>query len=285
MKILHLLFVLFWVVLPVPAQVPDTLFLWPHEVPGSSFAKHRPIQTADTSRGVIRITNVTNPALLVFRPNEAQRNGAAVIVAPGGGYQYLAVNIEGHEIAAWLNRLGYTAFVLEYRVPQQQQEALWDMQRAIRLVRNTSEKLGIDSSKIGIMGFSAGAHLCARAGILFAQPTLTYEPDLTTISARPDFVLLIYPAYLTQSNTLTLSPEISNGMNLPPFFAFATTDDPYAGMGTLIFAQHLITKGGNIELHLMPKGGHGYGLRAGNVAAETWPTLAEQWLNHTLFNQ
>src|SRR5690606_25370932 len=121
------------------SQTGDTLYLWPGKVPNEAGIKSRPVQTPDTSRNVVRITNITNPSLTVFTPADSINNSAAVIIAPGGGYQYLAINIEGYEIAEWLNTLGFTAFVLDYRTPGNRLGALNDMQRAIRMARSLSK--------------------------------------------------------------------------------------------------------------------------------------------------
>ena len=238
----------------------------------------------DTSRGVIRITDVTDPALLVFEPPSDLKNGASVIIAPGGAYQYLAVNIEGHEIAAWLNSLGITAFVLEYRVPQKQEEALWDMHRAIRLLRAKSDEFMLDASKIGVMGFSAGGNLSAKAGVLFDQETYPKQDTIDVESARPDFALLIYPAYLADGENQAITPELAHIQNSPPMFIFTTADDPYSTTSALIFGKKLADINADVELHMLPKGGHGYGLRTGNPAAEVWPGLAQKWLMNFLLN-
>ena len=143
---------------------------WPWKVPGELKEK-KSCRQFDTSvnDGIIRYSEVTNPALEIFLPDPSLKNGSAVIVCPGGGYHILAYDLEGTEIAAWLNRLGIAAFVLQYRIPDNKEGALQDVQRAIRVVRDNSQKWNIDSDKIGVMGFSAGGSLSARASILLIK--------------------------------------------------------------------------------------------------------------------
>ncbi len=257
------------------AQTRDTLYLWTGKVPGESLPKSNPVQTDNTSGNVTRLTDVTNPALVVFKPQTALSNNTAVIVCPGGGYNILAIDKEGYEIAEWLNNLGYTAFVLQYRVPQKQAEALYDIQRSIRLVRTNASIWGVE--KLGVLGFSAGGSLSARAATRFNEDTYPKSDQIDQASSRPDFGLLIYPAYLDNGENRTLTPELSISEDTPPLFIFGTADDTYGNSG-LVMAGALRDHKIPVELHLLPEGGHGYGLRPGNIAAETWPDLAEKWL-------
>ena len=264
--------------LSVFSQTNEIIHLWPGQVPGEKEAKHPPVQTDNTSGNVLRISDITDPAMVVF-PAGNENNGASVIVCPGGGYNYLAIDKEGFEIAEWLNKLGFTAFVLQYRVPKKQEGALQDVQRAIRIVRSRAEKWNLDPDKLGIMGFSAGGSLSARASTMY--DTETYPPiDATDeLSARPDFTLLIYPAYLDRGENRSLTPELTVNENTPATFIFQTADDRLAN-GSLVYAGALRDAGVSVELHLLPEGGHGYGMRPGITAAETWPVLAEKWLRN-----
>jgi acetyl esterase/lipase len=243
--------------------------------------KQPPVFAASENDKIIRYSEVTNPAVEVFLPDPAIKNGSAVIVCPGGGYQILAYDLEGTEIAAWLNRLGYTAFVLQYRIPDKKAGALQDVQRAIRIIRNNSKKWDIDAEKIGVMGFSAGGSLSARASTLFNKRTYTPVDKSDSLSCRPSFTMLIYPAYLDQGPDLSLTPELELSKEVPPVFIFQTADDPY-GNSALVMAGALRNAKLLVELHLLNTGGHGYGLRPGKIAAETWPILAEKWLKTTL---
>jgi len=263
------------------AQMNEIIYLWPGKVPGE--LKEKQELTFDTSRNdnVKRISEVTNPAIEVCLPDQANNNGAAVVICPGGGYRILAYDLEGTEVAAWLTKLGYTAFVLQYRVPDKKEGALQDVQRAIRIVRNDASKWGIDPEKIGVMGFSAGGNLSARASTLFNQ--LTYPPvdKADKLSCRPAFTMLIYPAYLDLGPNHTLTPELQLSKEVPPMYIFQAADDQYAN-SALVMAGALRDAKLSVELHLFPDGGHGYGLRPGKLAGETWPVLAEKWLIRTL---
>ena len=263
-------------------QSSDVIYLWPEEVPGSTEPKHEPVQTPDTSRGVTRLTDVTNPSLLVYEPDESLKNGASVIIAPGGGYHILAIDIEGYEIAEWLNKQGITAFILQYRVPQKQEGALMDMQRAVRIVRSNAWQWDLNPEKIGVLGFSAGGSLSARISTRFKEDHYTPVDESDEASARPDFTVLVYPAYLADGEGGSLTPELSVEKKTPPVFMFGTADDPYANRSVLEMSKALTEYQVSYELHVLPEGGHGYGLRKGNVAAETWPDLAEKWLENIL---
>jgi acetyl esterase/lipase len=259
------------------AQDSSVIHLWPGAVPGSTAPKHAAAVTEDHSGGIVRITDVTDPTLTVFRPRQ-NANGAAVIVCPGGGYYILAIDLEGYEIAHWLNKMGITAFVLEYRVPKQQAGALQDVQRAVRLVRHRASEWGVDPDRVGVMGFSAGGSLSARISTEYSKDSYAAVDEADSESSRPSFALLVYPAYLDQGPDSTLTPELTVTAQTPPMFIFQTADDRLAN-SSLIMAGALRKAGVPVEMHLYPKGGHGYGLRPGNPAGEAWPPLAEAWLS------
>lgn len=263
------------------SQKNDLIYLWPGKVPGELKEKQPPVLSKSQSDNITRYSEVTNPALEVFLPDPAKKNGSAVIVCPGGGYQILAYDLEGIEIAAWLNRMGFTAFVLQYRIPEKKEGALQDVQRALRLVRSNAQKWGINPDKVGIMGFSAGGSLSARASILFNKKTYSPVDKSDSLSSRPSFTMLIYPAYLDQGPELSLTPELQLSKDVPPIFIFQTADDPY-GNSALVMASALRNAKLSVELHLLPEGGHGYGLRPGKIASETWPVLAGKWLGNIL---
>lgn len=264
------------------AQIRDTIYLWTSKLSKEKVTKQAPIQTANTKGNVIRLTNVTNPALMVFEPKKQNDSGVGIIVCPGGGYNILAIDKEGYEIAEWLNNLGHTAFVLQYSVPNKQKEALNDIQRAIRIVRNNSLKYNLDSKKIGVLGFSAGGSLCARASTMFTTDAYKKLDSIDAFSSRPNFAMLIYPAYLDKGENRKLTPELQITKETPPFFIFGTADDAH-GNSVLVMATALRDNKIPAELHLLPKGGHGYGKRPGNIAAKTWPNLAKEWLKGSLF--
>ncbi|WP_165586743.1 sialate O-acetylesterase [Neotamlana sedimentorum] len=252
--------------------------LWPESVPGQIEAKQQSVVSENTSGNVMRLAKVTQPTLTVFKPEKPNQSGAAVIVCPGGGYGILAIDKEGCEIAEWLNQLGYTAFVLQYRVPKNRAGAIQDVQRAIKVVRSKAELYKLNTNKIGVLGFSAGGHLAARASINYNIETYSKIDEVDDFSPRPNFTMLIYPAYLDSGEDRTISPEFQFNDFTPPCFVFGTVDDPY-GNSALEITKALRDKKVPVELHMLAKGGHGYGLRKGNNAAKTWPKLAESWLD------
>ncbi|PQJ82900.1 alpha/beta hydrolase [Polaribacter glomeratus] len=266
------------------SQTRDTIYLWPDKVPGQIEVKQNPTQSSNKTGNVIRLNKVTNPALIVYEPKISNNNGVSIIVSPGGGYGILAIDLEGYEIAAWLSKLGYTAYVLQYRVPNKRKEALYDLQRAIKVIRSKNAALGLSTKKLGVIGFSAGGSLSARASTQFSEKSYTLMDEIDTISSRPDFALLIYPAYLDEGENRNLSPELLVNTQTPPMFIFATADDKY-GNSTLVMATALRDNKVPVELHLLPNGGHGYGIRSGNIAAETWPSLAGTWLQNEVLNK
>ncbi len=262
------------------AQTNEVVKLWPGKVPGETGAKHPAELYPDTSRNVRRITNITDPQLTVYRP-QGSSNGAGIIVCPGGGYKILAINIEGEEVAAYFTGKGYTVFVLEYRAPQKREGALQDVQRAIRIVRDRAAGWKLDKDKIGLLGFSAGGHLSVMAATNFTKQTYDHIDKADNISARPDFTVLIYPAYTANGvNKQELNPQIMVTKDIPPVFIFFTADDQ--NDLPLPLANALREQKLPFEFHIYPKGGHGYGLRPGNAAAMEWPRLAEKWLTNTL---
>ena len=263
------------------SQNNTLVYLWPGKVPGEVKEKQPPVIAASKNDNVLRYSEVTDPAIEVRLADPANTNGCGVIVCPGGGYNILAYDKEGTEIATWLNKLGYSAFVLQYRVPGKRDGALQDVQRAVRIVRENADHWKLDPEKIGVMGFSAGGSLSARASILFNKKTYQPVDKADSLSCRPSFTMLIYPAYLDQGPNQTLTPELQLNKEVPGMFIFQTADDPY-GNSALVMATSLRNAKIPVEMHLMPSGGHGYGLRPGLTASEMWPKLAGNWLNKIL---
>lgn len=246
--------------------------IWPDKRPAEVVLKKGKMKQTMGEDDILRIQQMPVPTLQKF-PVVKSPKGKVVIVCPGGGYQILAVNHEGTEIAQWLNALGYTAYVLRYRVPDNREGALQDVQRAIRIAR--AENPG---KQVGVMGFSAGASLTARAATRFQSPSYTATDETDTQSARPDFASLIYPAYMDEGENHTLTPELTITEQTPPFFVFQTADDHY-GNSALVISQALRNHKIPVQLHIYEKGGHGYGLRANLAeAASKWPKLMEEWL-------
>lgn len=264
--------------------------LWPKEAPGEKGGLGEEKDTTGAKGGlvagksVIRLGNVSQPTLTIYRPTKDKDTGAAVIICPGGGYNILAYDLEGSEICEWLNSIGVTGVLLKYRVPkrpglEKHTAALQDAQRAVGLVRSRATEFGLDPKRIGILGFSAGGHLAAAACNNFDKRT--YEPvdEADKASCRPDFAFLIYPAYLTvKEQGDKVSPELPITTNTPQTFLAMTQDDGVRVESALFYYLALKQAKVPAELHLYPTGGHGYGLRPSTHGVTTWPKRAEEWM-------
>lgn len=279
---------LFVVAGPISAGEPTIVDLWPEKPPGYQVTggPERDTSTADSrlvaGRSIIRLGQVSAPQLHVYPAAEATRNGTAVVICPGGAFKILAWDLEGTEVAEWLNSLGVTAAVLKYRVPTHDAETDWvppvqDAQRAIRWLRANREKWSIDAEKIGIMGFSAGGKTAAMTAI--SGKTELYEPigAIDEQSPRPDFQMLIYPAYLVDEAG-QLRPEVTISETSPPAFLVHAQDDPVPNQNSVKYFLALDGADVPAELHVFQSGGHGYGLRETEQPVSDWPDLCEDWL-------
>jgi len=244
---------------------PLTLNLWPEKEKAS---EGKPTENKILNGDDYRLTDVIIPSIALY-PVESENPTPAVLVCPGGGYSILAYKKEGTELAEWFNSIGITAILLKYTVPKNRDAAFQDIQRAMRIIRNKAQEWNIDSERIGVMGFSAGAHLSARLCNNFSEKTYSQIDDADSKSCRPDFAMLIYPAYLQDM-------EIS--IETPETFILQTLDDTPHTTGTEIYIERLKEKSIRYESHLFEKGGHGYGMRpTGNPVSE-WPDLLKKWL-------
>jgi len=264
-------------------KTPEQVLLWPNGAPGEKGDIGEEKQEPPKGDNIIRLANVTKPSLTFFRPTPEKDTGAAVVICPGGGYNILAWNLEGTEVAQWLNSLGVTGIVLKYRVPARKGQEryaapLQDAQRALGLVRHRAKEWGLDPGRIGVLGFSAGGHLSAALSNNFEKRTYEMVDDADGVSCRPDFTLLIYPAYLVKKASHELAPEIKVTASTPRTFLAATEDDGVTVDSSLFYYLALKNAKVPAEMHLYPKGGHGYGLRASANDVSTWPQRAEQWL-------
>jgi acetyl esterase/lipase len=258
-------------------HTPPTMPVWPAgKMPGTGSASPE-TEAPAKGDGVVRLTHVSEPVITVYRAPAATTTTPAVIICPGGGYQILAINKEGSEIATWLNTLGITGIVLKYRVPNNREGALQDLQRAVRLVRSRHKEWNIDPTRLGVMGFSAGGHLCARLSTGFG--TSFYPPldEVDRLDDRPDFTVLVYPAYLGKNGLL--ADDISISAKVPPSFLTQAEDDKGFIAGTKIYAAALQEAKVPHEFALYQTGGHGYGLRCGKEA-KTWPDRCAAWLKN-----
>lgn len=258
--------------LPEPIVLP----LWPGAVPGKTTAEEESLRP-DRGDRITRITNVSAPTLALYKAPDAKSPRPAVMVCPGGGYSILAYNLEGTEIAEWLNSIGYTALVLKYRVPKNRDGALQDAQRALGLIRLRAREWGIDPKRVGVLGFSAGGHLSARLSTHYAQRQYAPVDEADVLSCRPDFTVLVYPAYLGTPDW-DLVDDIPVTQDTPPAFIVQTQDDKRLVPSSLAYYKGLSRAGVPAELHLFPTGGHGYGLRPSVHPVSEWPKLCEIWL-------
>lgn len=255
----------------------DIVKLWPAGAPDLAHGVGEEQFQPDKGDGIKRLTNVSDPRLEIFRPEKP--NGTAVVICPGGGYSILALSHEGSDVGAWLNRLGIAAFMLSYRVPGQRDGAYQDAQRAVGLVRSRSKDLGILSDRIGVLGFSAGGHLAARISSHTGPRTYARVDAADDVSCRPDFTVLVYPAYLTATNAaggteLTLPV----GKETPPAFLVHAANDRISPENSIAWFLALRKAGVDAELHVYGDGGHGFGMKAVPQDIRTWPDRCADWL-------
>jgi acetyl esterase/lipase len=263
--------------LGLPEQIPIVQTLWPDKV-RKTFPKLQETTQPDKGDGVIRVTDVNNPTLTLYLPENATTPLPVVLVFPGGGYNILAINKEGTEIAAWLNSIGVAAAVVKYRVPENRDGAFQDAQRAVRLVRQHAAKWNLDPARVGVMGFSAGGHLSACASTGFEETTYAEVDDADKQSCRPDFCILIYPAYLDNEKQDGVAPELHIAKDIPPTFIVHTLDDKRFITGSKLYARALKDAGVPCDYQVFETGGHGYGLRSEGHPVSVWPQRCEEWL-------
>lgn len=275
-----------------PAPGHTTLKLWPHGAPGPDLAngpEHlitNPPQLV-AGRPVQRLTDVTVPTITFYPAPRSHNTGAALVVFPGGGYEVLAMNLEGTEVCAWANSLGIDCVLLKYRVPNtgpypKSDEALQDAQRAMGMVRQHAEAWHIDSGRIGVIGFSAGGYLAAALSTHYQDRLYQPIDSADQLSCKPNFELVIYPGYLSISEkNFEFNPAIPVTSGVPPTFLVQAEDDPVHVENVIEYFMKLKQAGVPAELHVYTHGGHGYGLRPTNLPITHWPKLAETWL-HTI---
>jgi len=273
-----------------------TLPLWPHgapetvTMPGPEQDIVKPTDRLVDGRPFIHLANISTPTLTVYKPTAAKDTGAAVIVLPGGSYRMLSYDLEGTEVCTWLNSIGVTCVLTKYRVPipgpsstvygryPDHTEDLEDAQQAMRLTRAHAAEWKIDPNRVGVLGFSAGGHLAA---VLSNHSDFRYRAESdadAAINTRPDFTILIYPAYLTTADLTKLAPEAVPTANTPPTFLVQAENDPVHEENALLYFQGLKAAKVPAELHLFAQGGHGYGLRPGPLPITHWPDFAATWL-------
>ena len=232
---------------------------------------------------VLRISDVSEPTLTFFPAPADNNSGATIIVNPGGGYNILAYNLEGTEICKRFNSHGVNCVLVKYRVPRREglekhQAPLQDLQRAIAYTRSHAGEWKIDPNRIGVMGFSAGAHLAAMASTAYDERTYPAVDAADNASLRPDFCVLIYPAYLDGEN-FSISPELKVTEKTPPTFIVQTQDDHRLLNSSIFYYYALKEAKVPVAMSLYPSGGHGYGLRNTGDLVNEWPFRVMSWLS------
>jgi acetyl esterase/lipase len=286
-----------WQPSPGHKQVP----IWPEAAPDA-----RPVIWPETATATgkeslvagmpwVEVKNVSIPTMTIYAPT-GKNTGAAVVVFPGGGYEILAIDLEGTEVCDWLTAKGVTCVLLKYRVPDSgpayhddcqcnihptAPTALEDAQRTVGLVRFHATEWHIDPHKIGVLGFSAGGHLVANISTHFAQRSYAPVDAADKVSCRPDFAVAIYPGHLMENTTkeFELNPEIPVTAGTPPTFLLQNEDDHVDNVNdSLVYYIALKKAGVPVEMHLYATGGHAFGLRRTKFPVTRWPELVETWL-------
>lgn len=277
---------------PRPA-LPEAILLWPEGVPGA---------IRDGGPEVVeneRVSNVHVPTLTAYPAPSDRNTGTSVIICPGGAYQRLAIEKEGRAVAEWLNSLGVSGFVLKYRLKEYGHPApLRDVLRAVRLVRSNASRWRVDPSRIGVLGFSAGGHLASCAGTLFDAPEGRTGADLDRVSARPDFLVLVYPVITlkdpyahagSRESLLGVTPRpdlverLSTDLQVtsktpPTFLVHGGTDGSVPAENSLLFYAALRRAGVPAELHLYQEGPHGFALEPGHGPISGWSARCAEWM-------
>lgn len=264
----------------------EVIDLWPAAPPGETGKVGEETAKKSAEGVVTSLTNVSKPTLTVRRPERSKDTGAVVVVCPGGGYNNLAWDHEGEQVARWLNSVGVTAAILKYRVPrrpgspkdQPPTQALMDAQRAVSLVRSKAGEWGTDPKRVGILGFSAGGHLVAWASTNYDKRSYDPADDADKVDCRPDFAVAIYPGGVTKKGSTELAPEIRVTSQTPPTFLAHAGNDPVNAENSIFYYLALKHAGVPAELHIYSTGGHGFGMRPSANPASTWPQRCEEWL-------
>ena len=238
------------------------------------------------------VTNVTKPTLTIYRPAKEKDTGTAVLICPGGGYWDLYWQLEGEEVAAWLNSIGATGIILKYRVPRRPDEVkgeparrpLQDAQRAVSLVRSKAGQWGIQPQQIGIVGFSAGGHLAIAIATSFDHRTYAPIDDVDTISCRPDFAIGVYSGYLKAKDKDQIAPGLRIPAGTPPIFLAHGGADIISPPEHSVMMYLALRKSGiPAELHIYATAAHDFGVRPSNHPCSTWTQACATWLQYQGF--
>jgi acetyl esterase/lipase len=283
------------------AEAPSVIDLWPGKPPGDvgingdeKFIElkigGKPYEVG--GKPTKWITNVTRPTLTINRPAREKDTGVAMLICPGGGYHNLGWDVEGEEVAAWLNSIGITGITLKYRCPRRPGDVmgeppagpLKDAQRAVSLVRSKAREWSIDPGKIGIAGFSAGGHLAGATATNFENRTYEAIDDIDKVSCRPDFAIMLYSGYFKVKDKDQLSPTIRVAAGTPPLLLFHCSDDPISDVEHSVTMYLAMKRAGvSAEMHIYATGGHGFGVRKVAHPCVTWTDRCVDWLRYQGF--
>ena len=266
------------------AAEPVTIKLWPQGAPEKSGIKIGPEEELKKGDGIKRVTNVTDPTITIYKPENA--NGTSVLVCPGGGYGILAIEHEGPKGCEYLNTLGVSGILLKYRVPKRDpadpsREPLQDAQRAMGILRHRAAEFGLKPDRIGILGFSAGGHLTVMTTLHANDRTYPQDPAMDVPDATPNFSIPVYPAYLvSKDDTFTLLPEIKVTDKAPPMCLIHAHDDKGVTSASSSALLYLEYKKLNLpaELHIYAKGGHGFGMKESGLPTAAWHVRVGEWM-------
>lgn len=274
---------------PLHGEERTTVKLWPGgRAAGDTVQLGEEADQSEKDKGlvagrpVIRLGNVSEPEIHFYPAPADKANGTCIVICPGGGHRILAWDLEGTEVAEWLNGLGISAALLKYRVPARTENpkytaAVQDAQRALSIVRNSASDWKIDADKIGILGFSAGGETAALASLL--DERLYQRVDaVDDINWKPNFSVLIYPAYLATEDNSKLREHVKVNDKSPPMFFAHAADDPVRPESSVLLWLELKKHKIPAELHVFSRGGHGYGLRPTAMPVTSWPTACAAWL-------
>ena len=268
-----------------PGKAPDEIGnIGPERVRMSPKLDRKQVEVTESTR---LITDVTQPSITVCRPAKSNESGTAIVICPGGGYWDLYWQLEGEEVATWLNSVGITAIILKYRVPRRSDDIkgeparrpLQDAQRAISLVRSKASAWNINPNRIGIIGFSAGGHLAIASATQFEKRTYKPLDEVDKVSCRPDFAILAYPGYLKAKDKEELSPALSIPPGTPPVFLVHGDEDIISTpQHSVVMYLALKRAGVSAELHVYAGSAHDFAVRTNDHLCSGWTETLLKWL-------
>lgn len=278
------------------AEKPTVVLLWPGKVPDETaeigeekehMSKNSDRKQVEVNVPTRLITNVTKPSISIYRPAKEKDTGAAVLICPGGGYWNLFWELEGEEVATWLNSIGVTGIVLKYRVPRRPDEIkgeparrpLQDAQRAVSLIRSKAKEWGIDPKRIGMVGFSAGGHLAIATATSFEKRTYDAQDDIDKISCRPDFVILAYSGYLKAKDKDEIATGLKVPKETPPVFLVHGGEDLISTPEHSVFMYLALKRAGvSAELHIYASTAHDFAVRPSERPFGAWSKACADWM-------